>query len=156
LEPQYTRLKDSESHADAEREGIRITISGGINDGIKQKAVVELVCDPNHTGLECHSGNTTKAEGSNTRRAEDDGKSGKGSGDNEHAEDPQDPNADRPLQLVSYKTESTGGKNAEEISVLRLSWKTKYACENQKGKPDADRSVPASSHWGWFTWFIIM
>lgn len=151
LDPEITRLKNSDSHADAEKEGLRISINGGINDDVKQKVIIELICDPDHTGLD----NVTAAASleDTSRRKRDEGDEKTGDGDKE--EDP-DPNAGKALQLVSYKPESTGGKSLEDVNVLRLSWRTKYACEGQKGKPDTDRPASKSSHWGFFTWFIIM
>lgn len=37
-----------------------------------------------------------------------------------------------------------------EENVLKLEWRTKQACEQQAGGGDG------GSHWGFFTWFIIM
>lgn len=38
-----------------------------------------------------------------------------------------------------------------ENGVLKLEWRTKYACEQQQGDGGS-----SGSHWGFFTWFIIM
>jgi hypothetical protein len=43
-------------------------------------------------------------------------------------------------------------KDDENVEVLRLEWRTLYACEDYKQKKDAERRA----HWGFFTWFIIM
>ncbi|MCJ1303471.1 hypothetical protein MMC08_006281, partial [Hypocenomyce scalaris] len=48
LDPKWTRLKTSSSHADSEKEGIRLEMHGGmfpLHDGRKQKAVIEFLCD---------------------------------------------------------------------------------------------------------------
>lgn len=56
---------------------------------------------------------------------------------------------DASLKFLSYKSEGEG-KNA--IDVLRLNWRTKYACEDEIEKTPTS----SSNHWGFFTWFIIM
>ena len=67
-------------------------------------------------------------------------------------DDKEKPAEDASLQLVSYKSEG-GGDN--EFDVLRLQWKTKYACEGMtEHKPSSGNK--SSSHWGFFTWFLIM
>jgi len=151
LEPVLARLKSSESHADVEKEGIRISMKGGLHEGVKQKTVIELICDSAQTGLEGLTDGARSSAQNKWKRADGENKTG----------DTPNPNAGKPLQLISYKPEPSGGANSEDIDVLRLSWKTKYACEGQKGKPDESKnksgsSGSQSSHWGFFTWFIIM
>jgi hypothetical protein len=59
---------------------------------------------------------------------------------------------DASLKLISYKAE---GQGDDEFDVLRLEWKTKYACEGMtEHKPTSGKN--SSSHWGFFTWFLIM
>jgi hypothetical protein len=48
-----------------------------------------------------------------------------------------------------FEDYDTTGK-AEDV--LTLIWRTKYACEDAKQEKDAEKK----SHWGFFTWFIIM
>lgn len=52
LDPKYTRLKTSDSSADAQKEGVRIVLNGGSYGGVQQRAIVEMVCDRQKTGLE--------------------------------------------------------------------------------------------------------
>jgi Autophagy-related protein 27 len=41
--------------------------------------------------------------------------------------------------------------------VLRLDWQTKYACPTSADKPsNDDPSSPATKHWGFLTWLIVM
>jgi hypothetical protein len=44
--------------------------------------------------------------------------------------------------------------------ILRLDWRTKYACpttaENPPEKDDPDTGSQDSKHWGFLTWLIIM
>ncbi|KAF8425940.1 autophagy protein Atg27 [Tirmania nivea] len=55
LNPSCTRLKSSTAEADANKEGVRVELHGGVyppEGGKKQKAVVEFICDKDKTGLE--------------------------------------------------------------------------------------------------------
>ena len=51
------------------------------------------------------------------------------------------------LLFKSYGAEAAGG----EADVLRLEWRTKYACESVEGEGPGKRGS-----WGFFTWFLIM
>lgn len=116
LNPSYTRLKSSIAEADANKEGVRVELHGGVypdDNGKKQKAVVEFICDKDKTGLEGQ---------------ERDGKAIDGA---------------KSLKYLGY-----------EGDVLKLEWRTKQACEQQAGGSDGDAN--GGSHWGFFTWFIIM
>lgn len=157
LDPKITLLRDSDSHADADKEGFRLELNGGMHSAIKvkQRALVEFVCDHTKTGLEGlgGEGKQEKSEAVVGKRAD---------GDEEK------PSDGRSLQLLSYKQEAMSGKGSDEIGTLRLQWSTKYACEDQKDKKpsdDDDDKTPSdgngdkkksSSGWGFFTWFIIM
>ena len=65
-------------------------------------------------------------------------------------DDPEDDKQDdgKSLTFVSY------GSIDDKTDVLRLNWRTKYACEDFED--DDDESSSKGSHWGFFTWFIIM
>lgn len=141
LDPKWTRLKDSDSTADANKDGLRLELNGGKypfydKPSRTQRAFVEFLCDDRKTGLEGdEDGGFEDDDAANDqeqklarRVADDEQKSG-------HS-----------LQFVSYKAE---GKDLE-IDVLRLNWTTKYACEGQAV------TTPKSDHWGFFTWLIIM
>lgn len=150
LEPQLTRLKNSKSNGDSGKEGVLVELNGGRypldkSDGRQQKAMIEFECDPDRTGLEGVNGDSRDKVDDNdgeeqVRRAEEGEKDG----------EKDDPKNKASLTLVSYRVE---GEGAKEIGVLRLNWKTKYACE---GQTDHKPSAPKSSHWGFFTWFLIM
>jgi autophagy-related protein 27 len=156
LEPQYTRLKGSDSHADADKEGVRIELHGGRypfkeRKGLKQKVFIEMICDPDRTGLEgdLGDGRVPLKHGDKQKRVphakEDDEDS-----------DPNADDKDRSLRFISERTEGDG-KN--EMGVLRLEWRTKYACEGYAdggGDDDDDDNSDKNKHWGFFTWFIIM
>lgn len=135
---------------------MRVELNGGDHAGVKQKAIVEFVCDQDKTGLEGFKPSNVIDK---IRRDED--------GGDDQDEEPllPDPNAGKSLTLKSYRVENTGGSGShddEEVGVLRLEWMTKYACEQSKGgKNKEDDSVPGApvdktSGWGFFTWFIVM
>ncbi|KAL9071718.1 MAG: hypothetical protein Q9157_005357 [Trypethelium eluteriae] len=173
LDPKYKRLKTSESHADADREGVRITLHGGRypneRKGVKQKLILEMLCDRNRTGLEGdlgdgrvppHDNSRTLTARSYSEDDDDEGKDPEDGGDDEDdgdGDDEEDQDKDRSLRYVSYGNEGDG-KN--EMGVLRLEWRTKWACEgmadqNDDGTDDDDNE-DKNKHWGFFTWFIIV
>lgn len=133
LEPKFTRLKSQ----DSDREGVVVEVGGGRYEDLRQKAVIEFVCDKEVSGLE----RRTRVE------AEDDD----GEGEGERWK--QDP--DNALQFVSY-----GPVEAKEglVDVLRLEWRTRYACESSDAgdDEDEDKEKKSSGGWGFFTWFILM
>ena len=127
LEPKYKRLKKSNSEDD----GIRLELNGGRHPwdgkgGRKQQAIIQFICDHDRTGLE-----GLESE----ERAEADEKESEG--------------PDQSLIFRSYGA-------VDEVDILRLDWRTKYACEDTSGGKDDEKGDDASSHWGFFTWFIVM
>lgn len=147
IAPTWSLLRDSGSTADAELEGFRGELHGGKypfdkKDGQDQLAIIEFICDRERTGLEGdEKDDGDKEEGEDDtedegiRRRDEDGgdKAPKG----------------KSLEFFSYKNEEL--KKGKKTGVLRLKWRTKYACE------DASEHTPAGSgRWGFFTWFIII
>jgi hypothetical protein len=132
LEVKPTRLKNSLSHSDSEREGLSLELTGGKDNGKNQKAIIELLCAPEKTGWEPQPEPHTKSE--MVRKRDDD--------------DKNDDDADSAIKFISYKEESTKNENWD---VLRLQWSTKYACEDAVSKPS-----DGSASWGFFTWFIVL
>lgn len=142
LDPKWTRLKSSVSPGDRQKDGLRLEMNGAKyppdKSGLKQKAVVEFLCNAKEqerrgvlfAGIDVREENGNGGEDSDTEDPEageeiDDGKDGK-------------------LKFLSYE-------EVEGLMVLNLEWKTKYACEGAK------KETPTSSgHWGFFTWLIIM
>ncbi|KAL0640157.1 type II membrane protein [Maublancomyces gigas] len=119
------RLKTSD--AVAGKEGLRLTLNGGLYDKVKQQAVVEFICDLDRTGLE--------------------GEKGEKETEKRETETETETETEKSLKFVSYDTDD------KELHVLRLEWKTKYACEVVASDPPPDQG---SSSWGFFTWFIII
>ena len=162
LDPKFTRLKGSAGNSDG-KEGVIVELNGGKNpderSGTPQKAIIEFICDKKVSGNEgfknngardtlptttviatppaLHSANDVPSvsatpDGRLRTRADDD-------------EGPDLPDLDKGknLQFVSYKAEG-------DTEVLRLRWKTKFACENA-----VENRAPTAG-WGFFTWFIII
>ena len=154
LDPHFTRLKNSDSHADADKEGLRLELNGGRypfegkEKGKKQKAFVEFLCDEDRTGLE-----GDEEDGKDTEK-EEGGKGGDSSDQRRKPKRDEDDDDDgkkkdedeKSLRFKSYKPEGD-----KDVGVLRLEWRTKYACESSYGNQPG-----SSSHWGFFTWFMIM
>ena len=127
--------------------GIRLELHGGTYNKKTQMAVIDMQCDPERTGNE----KSPVTEGK-------DGEDGKlRSSEGDAKDDPQD-NGDEEdnnsLRFVSYKEED----EKKGIQVLRLDWRTKYACQSYEEDDDDEGSGKDSNvrHWGFFTWFIIM
>ncbi|KAF2203073.1 hypothetical protein GQ43DRAFT_454673 [Delitschia confertaspora ATCC 74209] len=152
IEPKYTLLRNSKSHADVGREGVRAELHGGkfpFEKGADQMAIIEFVCDKERTGLEGDEkgpegndkeGDDKKEEGGDKKEGE---KRSRKREDNGKCE-----NSDKSLRFCGYGMEDQ--EKGKQAGVLRLEWRTKYACEN------AEKEGSASSHWGFFTWFIII
>ncbi|KAF2726384.1 hypothetical protein K431DRAFT_280417 [Polychaeton citri CBS 116435] len=173
LDPKYTRLKGSADHANADREGLRVELNGGKfpkeKTGRKQKAVFEFICDHDLDGNEGF-GNEAEGDaealmvlgmavnGTALQRREGEEKDGDDGGDDDDDDDekpmPNPYDEGKSLQFDSYKIEGS-----DEVEVLRLTWKTKYACEDSAGKGDEDDSPDGGKRpgsWGFFTWFLII
>jgi len=139
LDSKPTRLKDSDSNAESKTEGVRVEFSGSRyplkeRTGKEQKAFIEFICDPEKTGNEGFE--ETERSGDEVVEKRDEG--------DEELPNPQDEG--KSLKFLSYKEEKA--KGSKPADVLRLEWRTKYACEDAR---EATRGG-----WGFFTWFIIM
>ncbi|KAK5128779.1 hypothetical protein LTR85_000112 [Meristemomyces frigidus] len=156
MDPEVTRLKDSASNSDSELEGLRAELHGGkwpeTSSGKLQKAIIEFHCDRDLTGNEGFEDDAERmldinSYGNLTRRADDE--DDEDDGDDEAPELP-DLDKGKSLQFVSYKPDSDG------VGVLRLNWKTKYACESAYDDPSSGGGSNKTAHWGGFTWFLIV
>jgi len=137
LDAKFTRLKDGESHEDAEREGLRAELHGGMYETVPQMAYIEFLCDKDWTGNEGFE-EESKIESIARREEPEDG------GDEEI--DLPDLDKGKAISFVGYKMEG-------DAKVLRMTWKTKFACE------DAVEDSPSGgtkAGWGFFTWLLII
>ena len=130
LDPAWTRLKSSKSTADREKEGVRLELHGGKYQKQDQMAIIEFLCKKDDDGKDTEKRDEDKEEPPN----HDDGGSEQGDG---HG---------GTLKYISWETED------DKAKVLRLEWNTKFACEDAAGAGGSQ----SSSHWGFFTWLIIM
>jgi hypothetical protein len=141
LDPKFTRLKDSASNSDG-KEGVVIELHGGKypfkKSGVPQKAIIEFLCTPDVTGNEGFKDQSDLADPMYYGAMET-------KDDDEDESDLPDLDKGKNLRFRSYEKEG-------EIEVLRLRWKTKFACEGAADKDPGD----VSSGWGFFTWLIII
>ncbi|KAJ5491075.1 hypothetical protein N7539_002642 [Penicillium diatomitis] len=142
MEPKYTRLET----IDPETKGVRVELAGGefkgFDDEGKKKeaaAVIDFKCDPDRSGL----------EGLTTEEDSEEADSGSEK-ERKRRRDEKAESSKRSLHFKSFELEK-GDKDGDEEYILRLDWRTRYACdEYQRGKQEN------SSSWGFFTWFIII
>ncbi|PWY90114.1 autophagy protein Atg27 [Aspergillus heteromorphus CBS 117.55] len=141
-DPEITRLKT----LDSSRDGLLVKLWGGeydVNGKTKDAgAAIEFECDPDRTGLE---GLRTSED---AKRRRDEVSLGAAAGDG-------DADMERSLQFKGFGPSDQDG---DDSYLLKLNWRTRYACENVDGVPGggdgADRD--GESHWGFFTWMIIL
>lgn len=145
LEEKYERLKDSKSNADSNKEGVRIELHGGRfpadnkKEGVNQRAIIEFICDPERTGLE--------GEEKDDSEHQDDNADGSKRLSRRDSEGGKCEDSDKSLRFCGYEREYP--TKDKLVQTLRLEWRTKHACEK-------DAPADSGSHWGFFTWFIIM
>lgn len=126
-DPEFTRL----SEIDENKQGLRIKMTGGeYRSGIDAKAKkAGAIID-----FQCDP-DRSGLEGVST--TEDEPVDGKRRRDEE-----------APASSLQFKS---FGPDADDLYTLKLDWRTRYACDDyQRGKSDG------SSHWGFFTWALIM
>lgn len=157
FEYEATRLKTSDSHDDSKKEGLRLVLKGGkhpLNGPRKerreQQAVIEFLCDKEKTGLEGEWESEDRYDG-------DDKKLRKRDGEEEDEDDGVESGVEHQLikDDAALIWESYGSEGNDK-DILRLTWHTKYACENRDDSGDDEGDSDSSSHWGFFTWFILM
>ncbi|TDZ15106.1 Autophagy-related protein 27 [Colletotrichum orbiculare MAFF 240422] len=160
LDAKVERLKSSNSNSDAQKEGVRLILNGGSyplnKKGRQQQAIIEFICDRNRTGLEGETSPEEQYDVTPERlRAREDEKDKEGGGGGE--DDGRSPDETQILKPDSALIwNSYGPAEKGEMDVLRLTWHTKYACEDTFDTPGEPGSGDASSHWGFFTWFVVL
>ncbi|CAG8152909.1 unnamed protein product [Penicillium olsonii] len=131
-DPEVKRLKT----IDPETEGLRVKLTGGSykGDANDQKpktagAIIDFQCDHERSGLE---GLYTLVEPKQRRRRE---------------EEAAPKTNTSSLQFKSF------GPSDDDTYILRLDWRTKYACDNYE---EENGSPSSSKSWGFFTWLIVI
>jgi autophagy-related protein 27 len=126
---------------------------------VKQQAVIEFVCNRDVEGTEGewtpedeYDPNGDKSEGRRSMlgRREDDDDDDKH--EHEGKKEKQLIKEGAALKFLSYGHEQWKDPKFDG-EVLRLEWTTKHVCTKKRGEEgDGD----PSSHWGFFTWLVIM
>lgn len=123
--------------------GLRLELHGGTYLKQSQMAIIDLQCDPERTGNEKSPVKKGKDDADERPR-------NAGSDENDDPKEGDDDEDNNSLHFVSYKKEG-------DQQILRLDWRTKYACESYEEDDDEGSGKDGTSkHWGFFTWFIIM
>jgi hypothetical protein len=142
LKPLWTRLKNSPSSGDEGKEGLRGEFHGGLKKtgpNLKQtrpqKAIIEFLCDTDRTGLE---GLTPLEKGADSKRV-----MRRADEKDDKKDEAEKPSEGASLKLVSYRSDAD-----DTMDILRLEWKTKFACE--------ENGAGSSAHYGFFTWILII
>jgi hypothetical protein len=164
LDHEAINLSTSDSNEDSKKQGVRLILKGGSHsegNGIKrpQRAIIEFVCDPNVEGTEGEwkPEDQYDPEGEALRlrnagnplmyAAEDEG-------DGEKKPTPEESVQLGDAKNASLIFNSYGPLDSDkDVDVLRLTWKTKWACENAADEGGEDKP---SNHWGFFTWLVIL
>lgn len=162
FEYEATRLNGSDSNSDAHKEGLRLVLKGGkhpldapVKERREQKAIVEFLCDENE-GTEGEWEDSEDKYSKLVRREDMNKYDEKGEDDNSDGKDKSFPEHQLKKKNAALIWESY--EPEKDADVLRLTWHTKYACEKRDGKDDNNEGDggDASTHWGFFTWFVIM
>lgn len=152
LDPQVTRLKTSPSASDREKEGFRLQLNGKKHPDnkklVKQKAVIEFLCQDKAEEREERNLLDVRREEKNAKAKEDDDDDGGEKEDYPATGEVADDGHGGTLRYIDYAV-------VDDTKVLSLEWRTKYACENSKDNPSNEKKN-GSGHWGFFTWLIIM
>ena len=130
LDPHFERLKETDTAAN----GLRIILNGGSYAKKDQRAIIEFQCDKDRSGNEGNEEDKKRSDEKDNKTEEQDD------------DIKNNPNS---LTFVSY------GQLDDKTDVLRLNWRTKYACEDYADRDDGDGESKKGG-WGFFTWFILM
>lgn len=148
------RLSTSDSKDDSEKEGLRMTLHGGVYQKREQRAVIEFLCDHNRTGLEDEWESQDKYEKGKSEKRED-------KKDGDKKEDDKDGDAggfpERQLKKENAALIWEGYKRSpdDKVDTLFLTWHTKHACEKAADGGNGDGPAE-STHWGFFTWMFML
>ncbi|KAJ5746999.1 uncharacterized protein N7511_008695 [Penicillium nucicola] len=139
-DPEVKRLKQD----NPDTEGLLVKLAGGEYKGEDNdqkakaaRAVIEFQCDPDRSGLEGLRTIQDIAEDAPAQvlrrmAAAEEGETPKNSS----------------LQFKSF------GPADDDTYILRLDWRTRYACDDYQKEKGGDNS--GSNSWGFFTWLIII
>ncbi|KAK4215013.1 autophagy-related protein 27 [Rhypophila decipiens] len=145
------RLSTSDSKDDSEKEGLRLTLHGGVYQKREQRAVIEFLCDHNRTGLEGEWESRDKYEKGKAEKREEK----KDDDKKDEDKDGDDGFPERQLKKENAALIWDGYKRSpdDKVDTLFLTWHTKYACEKDV---DGGNGPSESTHWGVFTWMFML
>ncbi|KAI1311726.1 autophagy-related protein 27 [Xylaria venustula] len=172
LDHKVSRL--SKVDPDSGKEGLRIILNGGFDRHVKRKkqTVIDFVCNKDLDGSEGEYDSEDKYEPSHDAvkaRADEEGDGDEDKGNEGDENDPP-----KEVQLGIEKNPSLvfdrygpSDDSDTNVDVLHLTWSSKYVCESKAddgeggggdddGDEDGDVKKPSSSHWGAFTWIVIL
>lgn len=183
LDPKVSRL--SKIDPKSGKEGLRVVFKGGFGymetQKRKKQTVIDFVCNKDLDGSEGEY--EASSIGSHEPRAED-GKDGEEGEDGEDGEDDKDgdegqdgdDDEDAPPKEVQLGIENNpslvfdryGPSDSDaNVDVLHLTWSSKHVCQSKEGggkegddkdgngDEDGDPKKPGS-HWGAFTWIVLL
>lgn len=149
------RLSTSDSKDDSEKEGLRLTLHGGVYQKREQRAVIEFLCDHNRTGLEGEWESQDKYEKGKAEKREEKKKEEGGDEKKDEDKDGEDGFPERQLKKENAALIWEGYKRSpdDKVDTLFLTWHTKFACEKAV---DGGDGPSESTHWGFFTWMFML
>jgi hypothetical protein len=141
---------------DAQKEGLRLIMSGNSYQQRAQRTVVDFRCDPNLEGTEKEwesideylPADGKKAEKRKNSRRDEKGDSGD---DDDDASTPERQLKKDGAALVWNGYRRDKDDNGKDTDTLYLTWYTKHVCDAALEEPAAE-----AKHWGFFTWLVIM
>lgn len=141
---------DDAQKKDAKKEGLRLTLQGGTYQQRAQRTVVEFRCNPDVTGTE------GEWESLDEYVPKEQSEGGKKNGRRDEKGDESTPEQQlkkdgAALIWQGYKREK--GEKDGDMDTLYLTWYTKSVCDAAADRPAPEQE---SSHWGFFTWFVIL
>ncbi|KAI2642330.1 autophagy-related protein 27 [Xylaria nigripes] len=169
LDPEVSQL--SKIDPDSGKKGLRVVLKGGFgytdtNVKRKKNVVIDFVCNKDLDGTEGEYDSEDKYEpNDDIVEADADGNEEGGGGDEGGDKDGKAP--PKEVQLGIEKNPSLvfdryGPSDSDmDVDVLHLTWASKYVCDSKtddgSGGNDDDGVVDKpGSHWGLFTWIVIL
>lgn len=160
----WARLKDSESSADADKEGVRLTLNGGKVDGVPQQASIEFLC-AKRKEYRSKRASTDTVSSAAEDDDEDDGSDGDDGDDDHHSGGSHEDLDKKHPEWAKYRETDDGKGGTIKFQsykmqgthkILRLEWETPYACEDAAGDEDLHNGDSNGGGWGFFGWFFFL
>jgi len=142
-----TRLK---TEGEGKSEGVKLTLKGGVYEQREQRAVVEFRCKKGTSGLD---GEWESEDEYTKAKREEDKKDGDKKDEDKKKEGDSTGFPEKQLKKDNAALIWEGYTREGNVDTLFLTWHTEHACDKAvQDNPPADES----SHWGFFTWLIIL